>query len=332
MTSIPPARAAALLAILAERERQDRLHGFHPERPLGFGVWWARLLDKALHWANERARRRGRTTWALVLAEEFFEVLAARTVPEAVKELRELAALGVKVEEALVAAGRWNVPGHFFATHEDGTVGLCRRADATPPSLTGAAAAEAFRQYASTFTSSPRTVADCQALLGAMELALLLGADHDALARVEQSANLGTALAALLRRKPGAAACTSCAGAGLRKLPCRARHTWSPESCPSCAGWPVYCGCGAGEAQALRDAGPGAEALERMRAHVSEQLSEWAAERETPRTEDMLRIVQALVDATVSLHEAAAEHFGFIATFGATGLEVHLYRRRVGSH
>lgn len=192
-TRIPTARAAALLAIHTERERQDVKHGFDPTRPTGFGRWWAPLLDRALHWLYERAKRRGRLTWGHTLVEEVGEVLAARTPADAVKELREVAAVCVKVEEALVASGQ--VPS--------GEVTLVQVAALVPISSLRTAT-EAFRRYAATMPRDSRTVADCQALLGAMNLAQMMGADMDALFAVENPAELGATIARLSRSMPPA--------------------------------------------------------------------------------------------------------------------------------
>lgn len=191
MTTIPPARADALLAIHAERERQDLLHGFDPSRPTGFGCWWARWLDVALHWLYERALRRGRLTWAHTLVEEVGEVLSATTPSAAVKELREVAAVCVKVEEALRASGQAHVASRF----EAGVLRLVPLAGLRIP-------LDAFRQYATTLPRATRTAADCQALLGAMELAQLMSADPAELTAVENPAELGATIARLSRSMP----------------------------------------------------------------------------------------------------------------------------------
>lgn len=193
MTPIPPARLGAVHAILAERLRQDTLHGFDAARPSGFGMRWARLLDAALHWLYERAKRRGRLTWTHTLAEEVGEVLAARTPAEAVKELREVAAVCVKVEEALVASGQVS-PG---PPRLEVVAALLPMASLRTP-------LDAFRVYAASLPRETRTAADCQALLGAMELARRLGADADALAEVESPAELGATIARLTRAQPPA--------------------------------------------------------------------------------------------------------------------------------
>lgn len=210
---IPAARAVAVHAMLAERERQDRLHGFDPTRPTGFGGWWAPLLDRALHWLYERAKRRGRLTWAHTLVEEVGEVLSARTPAAVVKELREVAAVCVKVEEALVAGGIVPAPDPLCV----GVLELRRHAPlpgpddwAKEPPKQGAAvlfmpqAELAFRAYAARVPREARTVADCQALLGAMEMATLMGADPAALAAVENPAELGATIARLSRSMPPA--------------------------------------------------------------------------------------------------------------------------------
>lgn len=228
MTTIPPARAAALLAIHAERERQDGLHGFDPTRPTGFGRWWAPLLDRALHWLYERAKRRKRLTWAHTLVEEVGEVLSARTPAAAVKELRQVAAVCVKVEEALVAAGlasppvrphvAWTLvempaPGDCYVltlaprqpltpTQEERLRSLVLSPGSLIISDGNASPLESFRAYAATLPREARTAADCQALLGAMELARLMGADAEALAHVENPAELGATIARLTRAAP----------------------------------------------------------------------------------------------------------------------------------
>lgn len=210
---IPAARAVALQAVLVERERQDAKHGFDPTRPTGFGGWWTPMLDRALHWLYELAKWRGRLTWRHTLLEEVGEVLAARTTAEAVKELREVAAVCVKVEEALVAGGQWPAPDPLCV----GVLELRRLAPVStpaewvggPPEEMGTArivhrAELAFRAYAARVPRESRTVADCQALLGAMEMAQLMGANPAALAEVENPAELGAAIARLSRALPPA--------------------------------------------------------------------------------------------------------------------------------
>lgn len=64
----------------------------------------------------------------------------------------------------------------------------------------------AFRDYVlSLGPPETRTVADCQGILGAYELAVRLGGDVDALARVVNPASLGARIAEAL-----AAPCTLC--------------------------------------------------------------------------------------------------------------------------
>lgn len=209
---IPPARLAAVHALLAERERQDSLHGFNPARPTGFGGWWWRWLDALAHHLYARAKRRGTVTWAHVLVEEVLEVLSSRAPSAAVKECRQVAAVCVKVEEALVASGQ--VPAGTPRLEVDdapwtprsGTLGpatqrLLARMEWNTPSAPAPALA-AFHAYSARFPRESRTAADCQALLGAYELALSMGADPEALAKAVDPAELGATLARLTRATP----------------------------------------------------------------------------------------------------------------------------------
>lgn len=190
---IPPARLAAVHALLAERERQDALHGFNPARPTGFGAWWWRVLDALAHRLYARAKRRGTVTWAHVLVEEVLEVLSAKTPGAAVKECRQVAAVCVKVEEALVASGQ--VPAGV--PRLEVVAALVPMASLRTP-------LEAFRTYAARLPRESRTAADCQALLGAYELALSMGADATVLREVVDPAELGATLARLTRATPPA--------------------------------------------------------------------------------------------------------------------------------
>ena len=89
-----------LTDILTERVRQHRLWGDQSHLPMGTGVGFTANADAARHVCDLK-HRHGGLTFRHILAEEFWEVLAATTDEDLEIELVQLAAVCVQILEVL---------------------------------------------------------------------------------------------------------------------------------------------------------------------------------------------------------------------------------------